>query len=123
MTTAKENLLQALTAAFSPDHADSTPAEGAQATAAVLCAFAELIAPPAIALETASELAADETPGLILTELRKQTTLLEVIAKQGEQARRDRSDLIGKWPLFLTPAEVAAGVCADLGADTGGLPG
>jgi hypothetical protein len=56
--------------------------------------------------------------------LEAQTTLLEVIAKQGEQTAQYR-DQVGKWPLFLTPAEVAAGVCRHVyaGTDTGGLPG
>lgn len=50
-----------------------------------------------------AELVADETPGLILAELRKQTTLLEVLAKQGDR--------------------VAACAAPATGAAASGLPG
>lgn len=69
------------------------------------------------------ELVADETQSQILAELRKHTTLLEVLAKQGERTAWYR-DQIGQWPMFLTPAEAAAGARrANTSADTGGLPG
>jgi len=50
-----------------------------------------------------SELMSDETQDLILAELRKQNTLLEVLAKQGDHAAE-----------FITPAT---------GAASSGLPG
>lgn len=77
---------------------DSTPVDAAIAklerlTAASHEAEAALFGVAADALITspaaqfaAAELAVDETSALLLAELRKQTTLLEVLAKQGDRA-------------------------------------
>lgn len=68
-----------------------------------------------------AELVADETPGLILAELRKQTTLLEVLAKQGEENRRERDTSP------LTFSCIGSGgfdvFTPDTGAGASGLPG
>jgi hypothetical protein len=73
---------------------DSTSVDSALAKVEQLAAAAEkaevavlhagIIAPPAVQFATA-EMHIDETQPLILAELRKQTTLLEVLAKQGDQ--------------------------------------
>lgn len=57
---------------------------------------------PLAAQFATAELVADETPVLTLAELRKQTTLLEVLAKQGDQV------------MLFSPAT---------GASASGLPG
>lgn len=87
-----ETLTAALLGAFNLDSDSADPAAVAGAAATVMLAFADAVRGPApVAGELASiEQQADETPALILAELRKQTTLLEVLAKQGERAlRRD----------------------------------
>lgn len=60
----------------------------------------------------AGELVADETPGLILAELRKQATFLEVLAKQGEEIRRDNILTTRMWSGAMRTS-----------ADASGLPG
>jgi hypothetical protein len=101
-----ETLRAALLTAFRAD-VDDTPDEVvADALTSVLVAFANLVRDP-VPEVAAAELVADDTPYLILAELQKQTTLLEVLAKQGEvqlQYITDASD-----PLR--------------GLDTSGLPG
>lgn len=59
-----------------------------------------------------SDLVADETSPLILAELRKQTTLLEVLAKQGDKSIRDTISTAGTW---------VCGPATD--ADASGFPG
>jgi hypothetical protein len=109
----------ALLAAFNLDTDEADPAAVADAAASVLVAFADLVRAPApvsyfsgdeLKFATA-ELAADETPTLILAELRKQTTLLEVLAKQGDVSMRGAA---------LLSTVVGAGPG---GAHNSGLPG
>jgi hypothetical protein len=83
-----QNLTAALLAVFNLDTDNADPAVVAGAAATVLLAFADAVrgSAPVVAEVTGVELVADETPALILAELRKQTTLLEVLAKQGDHA-------------------------------------
>ena len=62
----------------------------------------------------AAELVADETSPLILAELRKQTTLLEVLAKQGDITVAARSNACADLCCVIRPAT---------GAAASGLPG
>ena len=55
-----------------------------------------------------AEIVADETPGLILDESRKQTTLLEVLAKQGEENRRDLGETTAPTVATMSSAEISA---------------
>ncbi|MRW82929.1 hypothetical protein GJ698_02340 [Pseudoduganella sp. FT26W] len=82
-----QTITAALLAAFNLDADNADPAAVASAAATVLLAFADAVRGPApVVGEMASvELVADETPTLILAELRKQNTLLEVLAKQGDR--------------------------------------
>jgi hypothetical protein len=100
-----QTITAALLAAFNLDADNADPAAVASAAATVLLAFADAVRGPApVVAEVAGvELAADETPALILSELRKQTTLLEVLAKQGD-----------RFTHYVAPAT---------GAATCGLPG
>lgn len=82
-------LTAALLAAFNLDADNADPQVVASAAAGVLVAFAQIVRggpAPVVAELAAVESAADDTPALILAELRKQTTLLEVLAKQGDHA-------------------------------------
>lgn len=76
----------ALLGAFNLDADNADPVAVAGAAATVLLAFADSVcAPEAVIGEVVDvELVADETPAMILAELRKQTTLLEVLAKQSD---------------------------------------
>ncbi len=83
-----ETLTAALLAAFNLDCDSADPAAVAGAAATVMLAFADAVRGPA---PVAAELAvvephADSTTALILAELRKHTTLMEVLAKQGDHA-------------------------------------
>lgn len=83
-----QNLTAALLAVFNLDTDNADPAVVAGTAATVLMAFADAVRGPApvVAEVTGVELVADETPVMILAELRKQTRLLEVLAKQGDHA-------------------------------------
>lgn len=113
-----ENLTAALLAAFNLDSDSADPAAVAGAAATVLLAFAEAVRGPASVADelVAAELIADETPALILAELRKQNTLLEVLAKQGDRALH-----VGMNGTAFSTALVAASVATGAGAS--GLPG
>lgn len=113
-----EALTAALLAAFNLDSDSADPAAVAGAAATVLLAFADAVRGPApVAGElVAAELIADETPALILAELRKQTTLLEVLAKQGDQPLRVGMD-------FTAGGPVAHAINVATGAAASGLPG
>ena len=65
-------------------NADADPTAVAGATATVLLAFADAVRGPApvVGELAAVEQGVDDTPTLILAELRKQNTLLEVLAKR-----------------------------------------
>ncbi|MBY0242319.1 MAG: hypothetical protein K2X55_23700 [Burkholderiaceae bacterium] len=102
--TAKAALHQAIVAAFKTQDGDGEMA--ATLLTDALCAFADVVRGPAVEFVT-GEMVADDTPRLVLAELRKQTTLLEVIAKQGEHQLQYISD--SSDPLRVV--------------DTGGLPG
>lgn len=88
-----ETLTAALLAAFNLDADKADPAVVADAAAGVLVALQEPV----------------------LTELRKQTTLLEVIAKQGDRAMRLGLD-------FTTGGHVAH-IAPATGVAASGLPG
>lgn len=83
----------ALLAAFNLDADNGDPSVVADAAASVLVAFANLMRAPApVPYFSGGELkfatavrVADETLVLTLAEQRKQTTLLEVLAKQGDR--------------------------------------
>jgi hypothetical protein len=82
----------ALLAAFNLDTDKAHPAAVADAAASVLVEFAELVRGPAPVMSESS--AAGLVAGgmaAIAAELRKQTTLLEVLAKQGDASRREFS--------------------------------
>lgn len=83
--TNHETMTASLLMMLSVDETDKIAC--AKAIGGVLATFAEIVRGPApVASElVAGELVADETPALILVELRKLTTLAEVIAKQGER--------------------------------------
>lgn len=85
-----QNLTAALLAVFNLDTDKAEPAVVAGAAATVLLAFADAVRGPTavVGQVVGVELVADDTPALILAELRKQTTLLEVLAKQGDQLAR-----------------------------------
>ena len=72
-----------------------------------------------------AELVADETPALILAELRKHTTLLEVLAKQGDQGLCNKSTVtttsLDAMLRRHAPPPDAAGPTT--GASASGLPG
>ncbi|MBY0243023.1 MAG: hypothetical protein K2X55_27315, partial [Burkholderiaceae bacterium] len=87
--TAKAALHQAIVAAFNAE--DGNTETVATALTEMLCAFADVTRGPAVEFVT-GELVADDTLRLVLAELRKQTTLLEVIAKQGEHQLQYISD-------------------------------
>lgn len=61
-----------------------------------------------------AELVADDTQSLILAELQKQTTLLEVLTKQGDRAAGARGPVHGDLCHVIRPAT---------GAAASGLPG
>ena len=86
--TNRDRLHSALTAAFNLERNGADDAAAAGALTDVLVAFAEVVRGPA---PVVGELASiEEKPNeellLILAEMRKQTELLEVLAKQGDQA-------------------------------------
>nr|WP_315401782.1 hypothetical protein [uncultured Duganella sp.] len=85
-----------------------------EAEAAMNCAAAS-------AQFATAELVADETQPLILAELRKHTTLLEVLAKRGEANRRERDTS----PLTFDPINSGGFETFPpaTGASASGLPG
>lgn len=100
-----QTITAALLAVFNLDTDNADPAVVAGAAATVLLAFADAVRGPALVVDEIAGVAltADETPALILAELRKQNTLLEVLAKQGD-----------RFALCVAPATSAA---------ASGLPG
>ncbi len=89
-------------------------AEAAADIGTILALLGAMQAPsPATDFATA-ELVADETSPLILAELRKQTTLLEVLAKQGDITVAARSTACADLCSVVRPAT---------GAAASGLPG
>jgi hypothetical protein len=82
-----ETFTAKLLEAFNLDADKADPAAVASAAASVLIAFAEVVRGPALQLGelVAVECAASANHDELLVELRKQNTLLEVIAKQGER--------------------------------------
>jgi hypothetical protein len=92
-----KTLAAALLAAFNLGADKADPAAVADAAASVLVAFADLVRSPAPILAELTATAIpihpyrpDQSP-MILAELRKQTKLLEVLAKQGDANRREFS--------------------------------
>ncbi|TFW15934.1 hypothetical protein [Duganella callida] len=80
-------LSAALLAAFQLDADSRDPAAIADTAATLLIELATILRGPPVTVANIAgvELVGDETQALMLAELRKQTTLLEVIAKQGDQ--------------------------------------
>lgn len=115
-----QKLAATILAAFKLDADPSQPEAIADTAAALLIEIADVLRGPApVVGELAStELLADETMALILilTELRKHTTLLEVLAKQGDRALHVD---INNTPYGI--ARAAANVAT--GAAASGLPG
>lgn len=117
-----EALYQALLTTFERDRSgDSDPAADARGFANILCAFAAVMAGPTSSVQGV-ELVADDTPGLILAELQKQTALLTTLCQHQDDAAA-LADACTRHPPLRTaePIQTSAGPAPTYNPVTGSL--